>query len=213
MTSRRVLTTLDRLQFATADQLIYWIDVSQSTVSNTLSALCDANYVCVDKVVKPYIYSLTLAGRRAINSAAPKKAFYSAAVKRHSCHRNQIEIVLRKRYQKLTFQPRKTWLKYGLNPAFGEHGAKDVDVFTLILLDDYLMDSVRIPHSWTRPHTANVRYWQHPQIRHWQDVVSRFVVVCTDEVQQKRHRTYLNTTQLNTPVDVMFVKPLWENVC
>jgi len=211
--AREVLTTLDRLQFATMDQLVYWVQIKQPAMSKTLRQLCDGGQVSVDRALRPHIYSLTNVGRRAIASKAPKKIVRSAAVMRHICHRNQSEMMLRQRYERMTFQSRTAWFKYGLNPAHGEHGAKDVDGYTLVLLDDYLMDSSRIAHSWTRPHAANDRYWSHPQIRHWRDVVNRFVVVSTDEGQCERHQGYIEKKGLDDSVRVLHVEPLWENIC
>ena len=212
-TSRNALSNLDRLQFATCEQLRYWVDVSQPTMSITLSKLASSDYVKVDKSIKPFIYSLTQSGRRAIGTKAPKKAFYSTSVMRHTCHRNQAEIVLRGVYERMTFQSRKVWFKKGLNPAHGEHGAKDLNGYTLVLLDDYLMDSYRIGHSWTRPHAANERYWADSQIRHWRDVVDRYLVVTTDEGQRERHLSFIEKSQLSDTVNILHVEPLWENVC
>lgn len=212
ITQRALLDVLGRLQYATLHQLVYWLTPQQPTVTKTLQRLEAARLVSVERSCRPNIYSATLTGLRVANLPMPvSRRCPSWSVMAHHCHRNAAEIRLREHYPEFYFQPRHDLYALGLSPAHGEHFGKDGDGHSaLVLLDDYLMQSERIGHAWTRPHTPNTRYYDlgTGRVRHWRDIAQRYILAVTDRIQYERHKTYIHQHRLDTAL--LFVAGLWQ---
>lgn len=209
---RALLAVLSRLQFATLEQLVYWLEPKQPTITKTLKRLTANGLVNVERSCRPHIYFATVTGLRAAGLPMPgSRRRPSWSVMAHHCHRNAAEIRLREHYRNFTFQPRQTLYAMGLSPAHGEHYGQDQDgQGALVLLDDYLMQSERIPHAWTRAHTPNTRHYDLAtgRVRHWCDVTQRYILAVTDRIQYERHKAYIRQHRLDTAL--LFVAGLWQ---
>jgi hypothetical protein len=208
---RRVLTLLARLGFATSAQLTAWLHgVSRSMLAKRVALLRSCKLVAAETVLPPHILRLTAAGARAVDWSGPVTARpRSWSVMAHTCHRNSAELQLRAVYPGLTFQPRTTVWRWGLRPAFAEHGARLDDTRrALLVLDDALLPPARIRHAYTRAHRPHPRYWTGPFGQRWADVASDLLVASTDARQVERHRRQLRAW--GQAATVVYVPPLWR---
>lgn len=211
-TQHELLLSLARLQYATVAQLVYWAGPQQPTVLKALQKLESYGLVQAERTSRPHIYAATSRGLRIVDAAIPNnRRFVSWSVMAHHCHRNAAEIRLREHFHGFTFWPRQRLYPMGLNPAHGEHyGDNGQGVQALVLLDDYLMQSTRIPHAWERPHSPNTRYYDLAmgRIRRWQDVARQYILAVTDRVQYDKHKAYIRQHRLDTAL--LYVEGLWQ---
>jgi hypothetical protein len=207
---KKILDTVAAVQFVTAEQLEYFCNDYQPNISRALRDMLDTKWLDAQINAKPRIYYLTLAGARMIGATLPAgKRYASWSVMAHACHFTEAVRMLEGK--KGGFRPvtRLELLKQGFNPAFGEHAGIDAAGETVfLLLDDYLMGSDRIKHSWERRHTPNMKYFPDHTGARWCDVAHRYVLVTTDEGQADRHRRMIQKEAL--PADVDLIKPLWR---
>lgn len=206
-TDFQILETLSRLHYATTHQLVYWLKPQRAALTKAASTLARCQLINIDKTQRPYILSLTRQGRRVLGLKDHNRRYVSWSVMAHQCHRNEVEIRLRDTFAGFTFQSREYCYKKGLNPAHGEHAAKDKqNHFYFLLLDDYLMGSERITHAWLRQHTPR-QHWP-GDVRHWSDVADQYIVTTTSIPQLVLHRAYALKHQINA--QVICVDPLWR---
>ena len=205
-----VLETLSRLRFATRDQLLYWSELTDvSSIGRITNKLVSQGLVtCID-VVPPRVYGLTDAGYKQ-TAVPPFRRRTQFNVVQHYCHRNAVEITLRQRYSKATFQSRHFCLRHGLLPARGEHLFTLNSQFGLALIDDQLMHSARIERSWLRIHKPDQRDYQLAagNVLHcWRDAVQQFYVFSTDVEAVKRHQHFVHEKSIPATVD--YLQPIW----
>jgi DNA-binding MarR family transcriptional regulator len=209
---QRILEQLAEAQYATGAQLARFCNVQAPAISKAIQKLLSTNLVDGSLLTRPMILHLTPAGRRLLGVPQPTgRRHPSWSVMTHACHLNAVQELMLKNYAGFRFLSRAELLKQGLNPAFGEHGGiDDAGTAWFVLLDDYMMTAdVRIPHSWTRRHTPNKKYWLDPTGRAWRDVAQYFMVFCTDGHHAARHREWILKNRL--PAEVVQIKPLWKS--
>lgn len=210
-TESLVLTQLARVQFATAEQLAMWCAVTYQTARVIVRDLNAGGLVEPGADTRPQVWQLTLAGAARLRVPMPSGRRHSSwAVMQNAVHRNAVEILLSQEFPGFRFLTRLQLYKKGFNPSHGEYAAVDDQGATsLVLIDDYLMESRRIAHHWTRLHRPPRKYW--PEVgRQWFNIANRFLVFTTSAAHQKRHVEFVQTTTL--PVDVHYLKPLWRGI-
>jgi hypothetical protein len=189
---RALLVVLGRLFYTTPEILEGW-GIARYTTSRCVKPLLKNGYITVNSEVSPNIIGLTHKGAAVVDRELPNgKGYKSWGAVSHRCRRNAAEILLRKHHERFTFNSRQYAYTLGLNPANREHIAVDeAGTRYLVIIDDYLMQPRRIAHCWDRPHTPNKRYYHDLSSRRWRDVVSRLVVVTTDNAQVPRYEKVL----------------------
>ena len=204
-----ILEQLARVQYATNKQLIYWCDVTASSISTSVHSLLNAGLIEGSLFSRPQLFYLTSAGARLVNVHLPAGGRHASwSVMAHACHLNAFEIAFAKQHQGFRIVSRLALLKQGLNPAHGEHAAVDGNKKTwFVLLDDYQMGSDRITRSWTRRHTPNLKHWPDPTGRAWNELAHHFLVVVTDHNQAERHNSWLE--KYGIPATVFNIPALW----
>lgn len=190
--AREVLEILGRVDFATLEQLTHWHRCQRPAVTKAVARMATLGLVDVLRTARPHILGPTGRGRRA--GGLPESSGHgvrSFAARAHCCHRNAAEIRLATHFPGFRFARREALYPLGLNPCHGEHWGRGEDgVWTLVLLDDYLMPPTRIPRAWARRHRPRAGYAD-PVPRYPGDFAERLVVIATDAAQAARHRRYL----------------------
>lgn len=205
-----VLQGLGRMAFATANQLQYWSGLSLAPIRKALVPLQEANFIQATKSARPHIFRLTRSGARVVDTALPSGGREpSWSVLTHTCHKNQVEIVLRQSLFKFKFLNKSVLLRLGLNPSFGEHAAFVDGKIVFVLLDDYLMPSYRIQRAAWRFHVKNTNYCDLNVALTWQKVYKRFLIATTDKNQEKKHARWIKRNQFNA--ELVYVQPLWTS--
>lgn len=207
----QILDRLAEVNYSTSKQLVRWLNVQASHISQCIKKLVALNLVDGNFITRPMILHLTQAAGRLLNVPQPyDRRHASWSVMAHACHLNEVQALMLEKHAGFRFLSRETLYKQGFNPGFGEHCAVDDSGTTwFVILDDYLMGSDRIKRSWTRRHTPNTKYWPDHTGRAWCEVVNRFVVICTDESHALKHQKYI--TMAGLPAEVIQIKPLWRN--
>lgn len=211
VTEEKLLATLARVQFATADQLAYWCGVRKQNIAVPIQRLQHHGLIEPGADTRPQIWLLTLAGAARLHVPMPSGRRHSSwSVMQNAAHRNAVEILLSRDHPGFYFLTRLRLYKEGFNPSHGEYAGVEADGTTwLVLVDDYMMESRRIEHHWTREHRPPRKYW--PEVgRRWFNIANRFAVFTTSAGHLERHRDFVETTTL--PVDVHYLKPLWRTV-
>jgi len=203
-----VLEGLTRLDFATVNQLQYWSGLTLAPIRKALVPLQEAKFIDAVKGIRPHIWFLTRAGARVMGEALPSGGRQpSWSVISHTCHRNQVEILLRQAGSDFKFLDKKSLLTFGLNPSFGEHGGLLDGKLAFVLLDDYLMGSNRIHRAAWRFHVTNPRYCDLNVALTWNRVYKRFLVATTDKRQEKKHARWIKRN--HSHAELMYFPPLW----
>lgn len=205
------MATLAQKQFAVPAQLALWCGVQQSSLSDALNSLSAMRLVETGADTKPAIWRLTHAGGARLRVPMPSGRRHSSwSVMQNAVHRNAAEILLAQEHPGFHFLTRLQLYKKGFNPSHGEYAGVDEKGTTwLVLVDDYMMESGRIAHHWTRIHRPPRKYW--PDVgRQWLTIANRYTVYTTSVEHQQRHEDFIRTTTL--PVDVHYLKPLWRGI-
>jgi len=209
---RNVLMVLQRLQYATADQVAYWVsERSKSSIYELLTSLEQSGFILRHKAIQPHIFALTRKGYRITNATAPAGSrVESWSVMTHRCHRNLAEIRLREHYDTFQFSSRMDLYRYGFNPGHGEHlGIVDKSTRIFMLLDDYLFDSSRISHAWDRTHTPNrVHFERDKRVHKWSELATHYVIAVTDAAQYEIHKSYIHKHQIPQAA-MLKVEAIW----
>ena len=208
----KVLNVLAQVQFATAEQLAVSCAVSPDTIWNAVRVLQSAGLVEPGADTRPRLWGLTRAGAARQGVSVPSGGRHSSwAVMQSAVHRNAVEIELRDRHPGFRFLGRLELYRKGFNPSPGEYGGTDGAGATwLVLIDDYLMESRRLLHHWTRIHRPPRRYW--PEVgRAWRQVAHHFVVFATSPDRCARHEAFARAAGL--PADIRYLEPIWPRAC
>jgi len=204
-----VLEGLNRLNYATVTQLHYWSQVSLTAIRDGLAFLQEAGFVASEKQVKPHVWQLSFAGAhlvgRSLSSGLRQPSW---SVMSHICHRNQVEIQLRRRYANFFFLKKTALFRLGLNPSHGEHAGVQAGKLFFVLLDDYLMGSNRITKVLSRDHRKHPKYCSLNKSVNWRMVLGRYLVVTTDLHQKSRHERWIQKQKINA--ELLYLPPLWH---
>ncbi len=203
-----ILKHIQRLGYATEEQLVYWSGYHVSTVSRALSSLRGIRMVKSEKAVLPNIWKLTWSGARVVEQSLSwnlRKPSWS--VMAHTCHRNQCEMLLREQHPDFRFLDKASLFRIGLNPSHGEHAGVQDGKIVFVLLDDYLMGSNRISTTLSRRHRLNEKYCDLKISVNWSMIFKRFIVASTHEKQIKRHERFLQRKGLEA--ELLYVPPIW----
>jgi len=191
---RRVLELVGRVRFCTQDQISRYLDMSRALVTRHLSQLEKGGLVDRDSNIRPHIFWLTTKGARVMDiKLSGAKRMHSYHVRRHYCHRNEFELQSLEHNPHFKYLSRNELLAHGLYPSHAEHAAAEQLLdYSLILIDDYLMNSDRILVSWTRQHLKNSRSkaLAGKPVRRWYNVTNRLTVVSTDSINLQKHKRY-----------------------
>lgn len=207
-----ILQNLSRVRFATRSQLAYWCVEHVSNISNRLILLEKAKIVTGETHTRPTIWSITPLGASLMLTSPPSGGRRSSwTVMSHVCHRNAVEILLaaEKESAGFHFLDHQYLVTRGLNPAFGEHcGTDNEGRIYLVLIDDYLMKSSRIAHTWNRVHHPPRKYFSGNRVFTWPQFVNYFIVATTDELRAEKHQAWIEKNVI--PARVIVIKPLWR---
>ncbi|MFQ5543874.1 MAG: hypothetical protein ACE5FY_05935 [Nitrospiria bacterium] len=207
-TQQAILEGFKRLHYATVNQLHYWSGVTLAPVRKSLLSLQAAGYVECEKQVRPHVWKLSRTGSRLVAQPLPSGFRQpSWSVMAHTCHRNQVEMVLRKRLSSFMFLKKTALFRLGLNPSHGEHAGTQAGKIFLILLDDYLMGSDRITKVLSRAHRKNPKYCNLNRSVNWNMVINRYLVVTTDPHQKSLHERWIK--KQNIQAELVYLPPLW----
>ena len=205
-----MIDTFARVYYATTKQLSYYCRINLRNTYKAASWLEENGLVVSEPYMRPSILRLTWKGARVSGYPLPSgKRVPTISVQTHFCHRNNIEIELRKEYPDFNFLPRIALLKQGLRPSFGEHGGYTKDGSFFILVDDYLMPSNRITRCWERIHTPDNNYYKDHTGLKWSDIVNHYILFCSDQRQAEKHRRWIR--KHNIPATVRVFDSLWSN--
>jgi len=210
-TENCILNSLAQKQFAVPAQLAVWCGVAQQNISIALKTLDAMRLIETGAMTKPAVWRLTHAGGARMRSPMPSGRRHSSwSVMQNAVHRNAAEILLAQDHPGFHFLTRLQLYKKGFNPSHGEYaGIDDKGTTWLVLIDDFMMESKRIAHHWTRMHRPPRKYW--PDVgRRWSNIANKYMVFTTSSEHQERHDDFVNTTTL--PVDVYYLKPLWKGI-
>ena len=206
---RLILSVLNRLKFGTVNQLMYWIEADHdSSVSRPCKQLLEAGLIEVHQGLKPFVYRLSRKGCH-LMSCDYRRAWFSFAALQQIVLKNDVEIDLRAYYPKATYIDKSKLLRLGLNSAVGEHGFRSEKQLFFVLIDDYLMDSKRLLHCWTRMHTPNDKYYDIKQGANvsWESYADLFFLFCCDEDKMTQHRKFAVANQI--PVECVYLPATW----
>jgi len=207
-TQERILEGLKRLNYATVNQIHYWSGVSLAPIRKSLFALRAAGFVECEKQVRPHVWKLSRTGSRLVDEPLPSGfRAPSWSVVAHTCHRNQVEMLLRKGLSNFMFLKKTALFRLGLNPSHGEHAGVQAGKLFFVLLDDYLMGSDRITKVLSRDHRKHPKYCSLNKSVNWRMVLGRYLVVTTDLQQKSRHERWIQKQKINA--ELLYLPPLW----
>lgn len=211
----RIMLELARVKYATCEQLSFYCCAPRRTVHYHLVRLQKAGLIlfALSSPVRgtTSVWSITYRCATAMHTKLPSGGRRSNwPVIKQACHRNEVEIMLASKPETKGFHfvlERQLFWKNGLNPAFGEHGAKDdAHKSYFVLIDDYFMKSNRIGHAWERRHRPPRKYFR-DRGRLWSNTVNVFYVVTTDSKRANLHTAWIKKHAI--PASVLMIKPLW----
>jgi len=206
--SFKILRCLARVLCATAGQIVDYTRLNRTTVTRLLKLLVQHGYVDYHKSVKPMIAQITPMGTKFFEQITSVKPRYSMPNLMHRCHRNAIELRLRRSIPGFTFLIRKALYQRGLYPTYGEHGAIDSNnVLHFVLLDDCQMNTSRISHALNRLHSLPDKF-SNIALSRWVEKADTYWLITTDERQQLLHNAFRVTEKL--PVHVRYLPPIWR---
>ena len=213
------MEVLSNNEFATPAQLAALCGVQLPAISKATQQLAQQSLIIIEPDFRPTILRLSFTGARAMDKTLTScKRPPSASVQQHICHRNEVGLLLSKKYPGFGWTPKRQLLKHGLRPALGEHGGIDgAGRAILVLLDDYAMAPHRILRTWTRRHVPDMHHYHDSTGARWCERANGFVVATTREKQAQRHRRWVKKynheckdTTLKLPaIEVLVVNPLW----
>jgi len=219
-TRDNIMAQLSMNDFATPAQLATLCDVQMPAISKATKQLQSQRMIVTEEGFRPAVLRLSFKGARMMGKVlASGKRSPSASVQQHACHRNEVALILSKKYAGFQWTPKSQLLTHGLRPALGEHGATDNSGCAhLVLLDDYQMVSNRILRSWTRRHTPDSNHYPVHNGRRWCDLANNFVIATTSNDQADRHRHWvegaykiLRAGDERLPkIEIIKIKPLWN---
>jgi len=219
-TRDNIMAQLSVNDFATSAQLAAFCDVQIPAISKAVKQLQSQRMIVTEEGFRPAVLRLSFKGARMMGKALPSgKRSPSAAVQQHACHRNEVALILSRKYPGFAWTPKKQLLTHGLRPALGEHAAADDSGCAhLVLLDDYQMVSNRILRSWTRRHTPDTHHYPVHTGQRWCDLANNFVVATTSIEQADRHQQWvegaykiLREGDDRLPaIEIVHIEPLWD---
>lgn len=205
---RAIVQNLQGLAYATQSQLSYWSGYSQTAMSLALSALREMRFVECEKGVTPNICYLSRKASRVSGITLPsgfRKSSWS--VMAHTVHRNQCEILLRKKYSDFRFLDKLHLYRLGLNPSHGEHAGLQDGKIIFVLLDDYSMAPLRISQAILRRHSIKDKYCDLKASINWRMISHRFFVASTSKDQLTKHTRWI--TKKGIKAELLYLPPLW----
>jgi hypothetical protein len=219
-TRDKIMQQLSMNDFATPAQLATFCDVQMPAISKATKQLQTQRMVVLEEGFRPSVLRLSFKGARMMGKVLSSgKRSPSAAVQQHACHRNEVALILSKKYPGFQWTPKAQLLAHGLRPALGEHAATDHSGRAhLVLLDDYQMASNRIARSWTRRHAPDTNHYPVHNGQRWCDLANNFVIATTCDVQAGRHQKWIvkanksrREGETSLPeIEIITIKPLWD---
>ena len=208
-TQRLILSFLVRLRFATTTQLMFWLGVDHaSSVTRPCSQLIEAGMIERHDELTPYVFRLSRRGSK-VMGARYSRDWYSLSALQQYALKNEIEIQLSERFGNVRSISRDRLLTLGLSPSVGEHAYRFERQLFFVIIDDYLMESKRIHHSWSRIHKSNSKYYDLKQGSSvsWKGYSDRFILYCCDESKLELHKKMVTKTGL--AVECLYIDPFW----
>jgi hypothetical protein len=219
-TRDKIMMQLSVSDFATPAQLAAFCDVQIPAISKATKQLQIQHMVVLEEGFRPSVLRLSFKGARMMGRVLSSgKRNPSAAVQQHACHRNEVALILSKKYPGFQWTPKAQLLAHGLRPALGEHAATDHSGRAhLVLLDDYQMASNRIARSWTRRHTPDTNHYPVHNGQRWCDLANNFVIATTCDAQAGRHQKWIvkasksrREGEASLPeIEIITIKLLWD---
>ena len=206
-----MLSTLARLRFATAEQLMQWCPLgAMSSVRRCAQRLASAGLIEINTELKPFVYRLSRKGCRAMGQRY-FRTWHSFSAMQQVLLRNQVEIQLLNEDDKSASIDRAQLAPLGLHPAHSEYAfvmPNRSSLFQLVVIDDYLMQSNRILHKWQRPHLKTSTTATSTTLKRWCDVCDGYRIYTITELQAIQHRAFL--AQAGIPnASVTLIEPVW----
>ena len=125
-TRDKIMMQLSLSDFATPAQLAAFCDVQMPAISKATKQLQTQRMVVLEAGFRPSVLRLSFKGARMMGRVLSSgKRNPSAAVQQHACHRNEVALILSKKYPGFQWTVKKQLLAHGLRPAQGEHAATD----------------------------------------------------------------------------------------
>ncbi len=220
VTRDNIMAQLSLNDFATPAQLAALCQVQLPAISKASRQLQSQSMIVTEAGFRPAVLRLSFKGARMMGKVLSSgKRSPSAAVQQHACHRNEVALILSKKYPGFQWTQKAHILAHGLRPALGEHAAMDNNGRAhLVLLDDYLMTSDRILRSWTRRHTPDPKHYPVHNGQRWCDMANHFVIATTHIAQATRHQQWIDSHNKNVrkgdrrlpQIEIINIAPLWN---
>ncbi len=219
-TDELMLRVLARLRFATAEQLGYWLPLdAPSSVRRCAQRLEAARFIEINTERKPFVYRLSRMGC-AVMGQRYFRRWHSASAMQQVLLRNQVELRWHQADDRTSVVDRTALTPLGLHAAHAEHAFMrpgQSHLFQLVVIDDYLMQSDRIAHKWTRGHLKQSRHAADTTLKRWCDVCDAYWIFAVTPLQVRQHEAYLaqwltespTHDEVNVTPVVEFIEPIW----
>lgn len=212
---QQMLALLARLRFATAELLVSGLPVeAMSSVRRCAQRLEQARLVEINTDLKPFVYRLSRLGCQLMGQRY-FRTWHSVAAMHQVLLRNQIELLMQQEDHQASVANRTQLLSLGLHAAQGEHAfilPNISQLFRLVVIDDYWMQSDRIVHKWHRPHLRQSQKVGNTSLKRWCDVCGDYRIYTISERQQQAHRLFLANSGFNNlsmKASVHLINPIW----
>jgi hypothetical protein len=202
-------------EFFTAIQAGEHLKVGIGIIRNLLETMRTKGLLKKNTEYLPHVFSLTTRGCVLIDKEKPKHYFSAAAIHQRLM-RNAVEQSIQRTNNTAIFKSRTYCWQLGLFPSVGEHYlefiTKGKKESALVIIDDYGISPIRLITALRRKHDKDKRYAKGKMVLTWPDLVNRYLVYTTTELQKKNFENfyeYHSDNFLIKPV-IRHIQPIWK---